>query len=98
MTLKEYEKASRNYKDYEHCKITCSKMNELQIDKIVFMDARDEKYDVNVCHKSKSKKTYFASDEELINLLIKTTKEFYENKYKVAEKNLKCELEGVVLK
>ena len=98
MTIKEYEKASRKFKDYEHCKIAYEKMKNVDVDKIIFVDSLREENDVNVCHKSKSKKTYFQSDEELIQLLLKTAREFYFEKYMEATRDLKSELEGVKFK
>lgn len=98
MTIKEYEKASRKYKEYEHCKIAFEKMQKVDVDKIIFVDSLTELNDVNVCHKSKGKKTYYQSDEDLIKLLVKTAKDFYYKKYLEASKDLQEELEGVELK
>lgn len=98
MTIKEYEKASRKYKEYEHCKIAYEKISKVDVDKIIFVDSLTELNDVNVCHKSKGKKTYYQSDEELIQLLLKTAKDFYYEKYIKASEDLKVELEGVKLK
>ena len=98
MTIKEYEKASRKFKDYEHCKIAYEKMKNVDVDKIIFVDSLSEFNDVNVCHKSKNKKTYFQSDEDLIKLLIKTATDFYFQRYLECSKELKTELEGVELK
>lgn len=97
MTIKEYEKASRAYKEYEHCKIAYDKISKVDVDKIVFVDSLSEFNDVNVCHKSKGKKTYFQSDEDLIELLVKTAKTFYFTKYLEASKNLATELKNVEL-
>lgn len=98
MTIKEYEKASRKFKEYEHCKIAYEKMLKVDVDKIIFVDSLTELNDVNVCHKSKGKKTYYQSDEDLIKLLVKTAKDFYYDKYIKASEDLKTELEGVKLK
>ena len=97
MTIKEYEKASRAYKEYEHCKIAYEKIKKVSVDKIIFVDSLTEDNDVNVCHKSKSKKTYFQSDEDLIALLLDTAKKFYFTKYLEASKNLATELKNVEL-
>lgn len=98
MTIKEYEKASRKWKEYEHCKIAYDKIQKVDVDKIIFVDSLNEMNDVNVCHKPKNKKTYYQTDEDLIILLLKTAKDFYFQKYMEATKELKTELEGVELR
>ena len=98
MTIKEYEKASRKFKDYEHCKIAYEKIKNIDVEKIVFCDSLTETKDVNVCHKPKNKKTFFQSDEDLIKLLVQTAKDFYFQRYLECSKELKTELEGVELK
>lgn len=98
MTIKEYERASRAYKNYEHCKICCDKLKKIDLDKIIFCDTKCENNDVNVCHKEFTKKTFYESDEKLVKLLLKTARDFYKKEYEKAEKNLQQELKGVELK